>query len=564
MSAIPPSGASASTDSEPQPAIVNPAQRVVVMAQLDFLVGDIPGNARRVIDAVRDAERDHGADIVLFPELCLTGYPPEDLLLRPSLDLRIDAALDQLLAEDFSAAVVIGAPRREGGLLYNCALVIERGAVLACYKKQFPPNYQVFDEKRYFAAGTDTCVISLRGVSVGLTVCEDIWSDGPVEQAAAAGAKLLLNLNASPYDIGKQARRKALLERKARENRISIVYANLVGGQDELVFDGGSMVFDHSGALAVEVPQFEEGLYPVTLLCEHHCQPLSQPPLPEPSLEQNVYRALVMGVRDYVNKNRFKSVVLGLSGGIDSALTLAVAVDALGADRVRAVMMPFRYTSSMSLEDAEAEARALGVHYDVFSIEPMYDAFMKTLAAPFAGTQPDTTEENLQARLRGVLLMSLSNKFGALVLTTGNKSEMAVGYSTLYGDMAGGFDVLKDVPKTLVFRLSRYRNTLSPVIPERVITRPPSAELAPDQKDEDSLPGYDVLDQILSLYVERDYSADAIVAEGFERADVERVTRLVDINEYKRRQAPIGVRITERGFGKDRRYPITNGWKIGN
>ncbi|UDL04367.1 NAD+ synthase [Marinobacter sp. CA1] len=535
----------------------------VVMAQIDFLVGDIPGNTRLVIESTRRAVQDHGADVVVFPELCLTGYPPEDLLLRPSLDLRLDEALETLLAADLPAAIVIGTPWREGGLLYNAALVIADGEVRGRYYKQCPPNYQVFDEKRYFAAGGEICLTAIKGIPVGVTVCEDVWRDGPVEDAAAAGAKLILNLNASPYDIDKQARRKALLERKARENQVSIVYVNLVGGQDELVFDGGSMVFDHSGEQAMEAPQFTEGLYPVTFLVEHHCQPLSQPALPEPSLEQNVYQALVLGVRDYVNKNGFKSVVLGLSGGIDSAVTLAVAVDALGPERVRAVMMPFRYTSSMSLEDAESQAQALNVHYDVFSIEPMYDSFMATLAAPFEGTSPDTTEENLQARLRGVLLMSLSNKFGALVLTTGNKSEMAVGYSTLYGDMAGGFDVLKDVPKTLVFRLARYRNTVSAVIPERVITRPPSAELAPDQKDEDSLPDYDVLDRILNLYVERDYSADAIVAAGFERADVERVARLVDINEYKRRQAPIGVRITERGFGKDRRYPITNKWKIG-
>ena len=550
-----PGTASADSDS--------PRKLRVVMAQLDFLVGDIPGNTERVLKATQQAQEQHQADIVLFPELCLTGYPPEDLLLRPSLDLRIAEALERLQQANLEPAMVIGAPVRSGGLLYNAAVVVEKGEIRGRYFKRCPPNYQVFDEKRYFAEGRDTLVMEFKGVPVGITVCEDIWKDGPLEDAAAAGAQLILNLNASPYDIDKQARRKALLERKAADNRVSIVYTNLVGGQDELVFDGGSMVVDHAGALAVEAPQFADGLFPVEFLCEHHCQPISQPLPEEPSLEANVYNALVTGVRDYVNKNGFKSVVLGLSGGIDSAVTLAVAADALGKDRVRAVMMPFRYTSSASLEDAEAQASAMGVQYDVFSIEPMYDVFMQTLAKPFEGTKPDTTEENLQARLRGVLLMSLSNKFGSLVLTTGNKSEMAVGYSTLYGDMAGGFDVLKDVPKTLVFRLAWYRNSLSPVIPERVITRPPSAELAPDQKDEDSLPGYDVLDQILNLYVERDYSADAIVAEGFERADVERVVRLVDINEYKRRQAPIGVRITERGFGKDRRYPITNGWKIG-
>ena len=541
----------------------SPGKLKVVMAQLDFLVGDIPGNTEKVISATQRASAEHDADIVVFPELCLTGYPPEDLLLRPSMDLRIHEALEKLKAVSLEPAIVIGVPIRSGGLLYNAALVIEHGSVAGQYFKRFPPNYQVFDEKRYIASGQEALVLDIRGVPVGITVCEDLWSDGPVEDAAQKGAQLIVNLNASPYDIDKQARRKALLERKSRENRVSIVYVNLVGGQDELVFDGGSMVFDHSGVLCTEAPQFSEGLFPVDFICEHHCQPMPGEPVPEPSLEENVYNALVLGVRDYVNKNGFKSVVLGLSGGIDSAVTLAVAVDALGADRVRAVMMPFRYTSGMSIEDAELEARALGVQYDVFSIEPMYDAFMETLAEPFEGTKPDTTEENLQARLRGVLLMSLSNKFGALVLTTGNKSEMAVGYSTLYGDMAGGFDVLKDVPKTLVFKLAWYRNRVSPVIPERVITRPPSAELAPDQKDEDSLPGYDVLDQILNLYVERDLSADAIVAQGFKRADVDRVVRLVDINEYKRRQAPIGVRITERGFGKDRRYPITNGWKSG-
>ena len=543
---------------------VQPQKLRVVMAQLDFLVGDIPGNTERIIEATQRAHEQHQADIVLFPELALTGYPPEDLLLRPSLDVRVAEALARLQREALAPAMVFGAPVRADGLLYNAAVVIEGGEVRGRYLKRCPPNYQVFDEKRYFASGTQPLVLDIKGVPVGITVCEDIWKDGPLEDAAAAGARLVLNLNASPYDIDKQARRKALLERKAADNQVTVVYTNLVGGQDELVFDGGSMVYDHSGALMAEAPQFEEGLYPVDFLCEHHCQPVMLSLPAEPSLEANVYNALVTGVRDYVNKNGFKSVVLGLSGGIDSALTLAVAVDALGKERVRAVMMPFRYTSSASLEDAEAEAKALGVQYDVFSIEPMYDSFMAALAEPFAGTKTDTTEENLQARLRGVLLMSLSNKFGSLVLTTGNKSELAVGYSTLYGDMAGGFDVLKDVPKTLVFRLSRYRNTVSSVIPERVITRPPSAELAPDQKDEDSLPGYDILDQILNLYVERDFSAEAIIAQGFAAEDVQRVVRLVDINEYKRRQAPIGVRITERGFGKDRRYPITNGWKPGN
>ncbi|WP_198962835.1 NAD+ synthase [Mangrovitalea sediminis] len=535
----------------------------VVMAQLNLLVGDIPGNTDKILEAAQRSIEEHQADVVVFPELSLTGYPPEDLLLRPSLSIRVEKALSKLADARLTAALVVGYPLWDQGVLYNVAAIIDDGQVSTVYRKQHLPNYQVFDEKRYFSEGHETVIADLRGVRVALTVCEDIWREGPVEAAAAEGATLVLNINASPYASGKLATRQALLERRSRDNAIAIVYVNLVGGQDELIFDGGSMAYDHSGTLAVQAPSFEEALVPVTFNCERHCQPVSHP-LPAPmSEEESVYRALVLGVRDYVNKNGFKTTVLGLSGGIDSALTLAIAVDALGPERVHAVMMPFRYTSSMSIEDARAEAEALGVRYDVFSIEPMYDAFMATLAQPFAGLAPDTTEENLQARLRGVLLMSLSNKFRALVLTTGNKSEMAVGYSTLYGDMAGGFDVLKDVPKTLVYRLSDYRNSLGPVIPQRVIDRPPSAELAPDQKDQDSLPDYDTLDQILNLYIERDYSADAIVAEGFERKDVERVIRLVDINEYKRRQAPIGVRISERGFGKDRRYPITNGWRLG-
>jgi len=535
------------------------------MAQLDFMVGDIPGNTRLVIESANEAVRQHDADIVVFPELCLTGYPPEDLLLRSSLDRRIAEALEQIRATNVDAALVIGTPLRENGALHNAAVVIEAGEITGRYLKRCLPNYQVFDEQRYFTAGTQVRVQTIAGIEVGLTVCEDLWQDGPVEETADAGAQLILNLNGSPYDAGKQAARKALLARKAADNRVPIVYANLLGGQDELLFDGGSMAFDDQGNLAVEAPQFKSVLQPVVFrVAGAKCQPESQALPPPLTLEESVYRALVMGVRDYVNKNGFPSVVLGLSGGIDSAVTLAIAVDALGAENVRAVMMPFRYTSSMSLDDAQAQARSLNVRYDVYSIEPMYESFMATLAEPFEGTTPDTTEENLQARIRGVLLMSLSNKFGSLVLTTGNKSEMAVGYSTLYGDMAGGFDVLKDVPKTLVYKLANYRNTVSAVIPERVITRPPSAELAPDQKDQDSLPDYDVLDRILHCYVDLDMSAEAIVEEGFERPDVERVVRLVDRNEYKRRQAPIGLRISEKGFGKDRRYPITNGWKPGH
>lgn len=539
------------------------AQLRVVMAQLDFLVGDIPGNGQRVIEASRRAVREQKADLVVFPELALTGYPPEDLLLRPSLQLRVDAAVEAIAAEKLPVAIVLGLPLKEKGLWYNGAVVIDQGEVVHRYYKQHLPNYQVFDEVRYFARASATEVIQLRGVPVALSVCEDLWHDGPAEAAAARGARLLININASPYHSDKLAQRQALLARKSRDNALSIVYVNLVGGQDELVFDGASMVYDQAGVCCVQAPAFQEGLYPVDFHIGHHCEPVSQP-LPEPmSVEESIYQALVLGTRDYVLKNGFRSVVLGLSGGIDSALTLAIAVDALGAEKVTAVMMPFRYTSGMSLEDAEKQAATLGVDYRVLPIESMYESFMATLSQPFGDRPADTTEENLQARIRGVLLMSLSNKWGALVLTTGNKSELAVGYSTLYGDMAGGFDPIKDVPKTWVYRLAGWRNRDGEVVPQRVIDRPPSAELAPDQQDQDSLPDYDTLDAILNLYVERDYSAEAIIAEEFEREDVARAVRLVDINEYKRRQAPIGVRITDRGFGKDRRYPITNGWKPG-
>lgn len=537
----------------------------LTLAQINTLVGDIPGNTAKVLASARAALAQGPVDAVIFPELTLTGYPPEDLLLRPSLDLRIERALNEIIAAKLPVALIVGYPRSKNGQLFNMAGVIADGQLIAEYAKQQLPNYQVFDEKRYFAAGDSAVVFNLKGIPTALSVCEDIWYPQPMAQAKAAGAQLMISLNASPYHQRKQLEREAIVAQRAREGAMPVVYANLVGGQDELVFDGGSVVVDASGATQFRAPAFDEGDFPVVLDCSSTCvavSPQSLAPIPENTAA--VYQALVLGMRDYVNKNRFKGVVLGLSGGIDSALTLAMAVDALGADRVEAVMMPFRYTSDLSKNDAADEAARLGVRYSSISIEPMYEAFMAALSDEFAGTKRDTTEENLQARCRGVLLMAISNKKGYLVLTTGNKSEMAVGYSTLYGDMAGGFDALKDVPKTLVFALSRYRNTLSPVIPETVITRPPSAELAPDQKDEDSLPPYDVLDRILELYVEQDFSAEAIIREGFVREQVERVVRLVDINEYKRRQAPVGVRISQRGFGRDRRYPITSGWKLGD
>jgi NAD+ synthase (glutamine-hydrolysing) len=537
----------------------------ILMAQINTLVGDFEGNTQQVIETIAAAQEQHDASVVVFPELTLSGYPPEDLLLRPSLALRVQQSLDTICAAmTGSAYAIIGYPWFEEGALFNVAGVVHRGKIIAQYRKQSLPNYQVFDEKRYFKAGDAACVVNIAGVQIGLSICEDIWERAPAAQAAAAGAELLVNINSSPYHQGKRLERWETVACRARENGLPIVYVNQVGGQDELVFDGGSFAVTADGTLAAAAPNFEAGSYWLSLDYSGSTAVISGPRTVPPEQElEATWQALVLGVRDYVNKNRFQGVVLGLSGGVDSALTLAIAVEALGAQRVEAIMMPFRYTSQMSVEDAAAQASLLDVGHKVISIEPIYEAFMASLQEEFKGLQPDTTEENLQARCRGVLLMSISNKKGYLVLTTGNKSEMAVGYSTLYGDMAGGFDVLKDVPKTLVFALCRYRNSLGPCIPQRVIDRPPSAELAPDQKDEDSLPPYDVLDRILALYVEEDCSAEAIIAQGMDRDQVLRVLRLVDINEYKRRQAPIGVRITRRAFGRDRRYPITSGWRIG-
>lgn len=534
----------------------------VVMAQVNLKVGDIHGNVERIIAAARQARDELQGDLIVFPELSLCGYPPEDLLLRSSMQRRIEQGLQRIRQEIAGIHVLVGFPWLEEGRRYNACAVYRDGAELAFYRKQQLPNYRVFDEKRYFEPGDSAAVFDYQGVPIGVTICEDIWFAEPMARARAAGARLMLNLNASPFHGGKQPEREAVVGERAREGGMPVVYVNQVGGQDELVFDGHSFVVDAQGQVSQRAPAFVEGLYPVIIDAALQPQPAELAPVA--SLEASVYDALVLGVRDYVCKNGFKGVVLGLSGGIDSALVLAVAVDALGAEQVEAVMMPYHYTAQISLDDAEAEARTLGVRYSVLPIAPMVEAFQATLASEFAGLGRDTTEENLQARCRGTLLMAISNKKGYLVLTTGNKSEMAVGYATLYGDMAGGFDVLKDVPKTLVFRLCEYRNRAGEVIPQRVIDRPPSAELSPDQKDEDSLPPYPVLDEILRLYVEQDLSAVDIVAAGFDEETVRRVLRLVDLNEYKRRQAAVGARVTQRGFGRDRRYPITSGWRIGD
>ena len=534
----------------------------VVMAQLDFLVGDIAGNMDKIMTAAAEARDRLHADLIVFPELTLTGYPPEDLLLRPGFIRQVEPALQSLCNEIQGITAIVGGPLPTPDGLRNAAVALANGRIQATYYKQWLPNYSVFDEKRYFTPGEDPAVFTVAGTRVGMTICEDVWLPGPVAQAAEAGAQLLVNLNASPYHAGKGGQRLAALRHRVREGRIPIIYVNLLGGQDELVFDGGSLVVGADGALIQRAPFFEAGLYPVDFhISAEGAIPVPGPVAEEPGLEEGIYRALVLGVRDYVEKNGFAGVVLGLSGGIDSALTLAIAVDALGAKRVEAVLLPSRYTADMSNTDAELEARALGVSYRVMPIEPAFQTFLDILQPVLAGRAPDSTEENVQARCRGVLLMAISNKTGKLVLTTGNKSETAVGYSTLYGDMAGGFAPIKDVLKTMVYRLAAWRNQPTAVIPQRVFDRPPSAELRPDQTDQDSLPPYEVLDAILHGYVEEDRSVEELIGAGFDRATVERIARLVIVNEYKRRQAAPGVRITPRAFGRDRRYPITSGFR---
>ena len=531
----------------------------VTIAQLNLTVGAIADNTDQIIDAMRRAPAE--TDIILFPELCVSAYPPEDLLFRPAFHEAVEAAIARIVGLSGEVYLLIGHPRRQGKRLYNAASLIHRQRIIHTYHKQNLPNYGVFDEKRYFEAGDRPGLFEIKGCQAAISICEDIWVADTARQAAAGGAKILFNINASPYDKNKLAARERMIARRARAANLHIVYANLVGGQDELVFDGNSMVVDNHGETVFHAPAFEAGLFTVKLDMGP-AQPAPAPARPEP--EQGIYSALLTGVRDYITKNRFNGAVIGLSGGIDSALTLCVAVDALGADKVEAVIMPSRFTAAMSIADAREQAEALNVRHEIISIQPAFDAFLELLGPRFAGLPADTTEENIQARCRGLILMALSNKTGRLVLTTGNKSELAVGYATLYGDMAGGFAPLKDIWKTMVYRLARWRNRRQMVIPERVLTRPPSAELRPDQLDRDSLPDYAELDPILKLYIEQDAPPEAIIKRGFEAENVRRVVRLVDKSEYKRRQAAPGVRITERAFGRDRRYPITSGYVEGS
>lgn len=536
----------------------------IVAAQLNQVVGDLSGNSAKILDAYRTAES-LGADLVAFPELSITGYPPEDLLLRPAFIARAAASLVTIAEQTGRVAAVIGYPELDGDL-FNSAAVCADGKVQGVYRKQLLPNYAVFDEQRYFTPRTDEAsLFVIAGVKVGITICEDAWSStGPIAAQVSGGAALIVNINASPFYAGRVQEREEMLSARAVEARVPIVYVNLVGGQDELVFDGASMAFDAQGKLIARAEQFREDL----LVFDLELQPsdevlrLGAPIAPRLSAVEEVYEALTLGTRDYVTKNGFTKVLIGLSGGIDSSLVAAIAVDALGPDCVVGVMMPSRFSSAGSVTDAETLAKNLGIETMTIPIENVHAAFIDMLSEPFSGTEPGVAEENLQARIRGTILMGISNKFGWLVLTTGNKSEMATGYSTLYGDMAGGFAVIKDVPKMLVYSLCEDRNVRAgtDLVPHAVITKPPSAELRADQRDDDSLPPYELLDAVIEGYVERDRSVDELVGEGFDRAVVERVALLVDRSEHKRRQAPPGVRVSPKAFGKDRRLPLTSRW----
>ena len=530
------------------------------IVQENPIVGDIEGNLQLAINAIDKLSKQSSPDIFLFTEMFITGYPPEDLILRDDLLDASYEAVEKLCEVKPESFIVIGYPKKEGDSIFNCAGVLRNKSVITEYKKQELPNYEVFDEKRYFQSGKGPGIFEVNGLRVGLSVCEDIWHENVIKQLHEKKTDLILNINASPFHLDKIKERKVLISGHAINYSLPIVYANQVGGQDELVFDGTSMAMDGEGQQILQLEKFKEDYKIVNFTSDQEGKLSSEKreEIPEDKELEEVYKALVLGAKDYIQKNNFPGVLIGSSGGIDSALTAAIAADAIGPEKVRTFMLPFKFTSDMSVEDSEKLAVNLGIKHSVIPIGEIYESFADSLEDEFSGLEPDITEENLQSRCRGVILMALSNKSGELVLTTGNKSETAVGYSTLYGDTAGGFGVLKDVPKTLVYELSRYRNTISHVIPDRIIDRPPSAELAPDQQDSDSLPDYAILDKIIELYVEQDKSKAEIEASGIDKSMVDRVIRLIDLSEYKRRQAPLGVKITSRGFGKDRRYPITN------
>ena len=527
----------------------------IILAQLNFHMGVIANNADKIIRICQQYQTD--VDLIIFPELALTGYPPEDLLLRDDFYQQVEQALIHIQHCVDDCHIVIGHPQRTDQGVYNSASLFYQDQCIARYDKMCLPNYAVFDEKRYFIPGNKACIFTVKSTRFAMTLCEDLWEQQPVQLALEQQVDAIISLNASPFTLTKAQQRLTILQQRVRETQRPIFYVNLVGGQDELVFDGGSMLLDTQGNIVQQAPFFQENLLTIDFNQVHPPSPIAIKPLNESAL---IYQALVLSTHDYIKKNGFDGVLIGLSGGIDSALTLAIAHDALGADKVHAVMMPSRYTANMSLEDAQQQAQNLSVKYSVIEIEPMFNSFLAALAPEFKELPTDATEENIQARCRGVLLMALSNKLGKLVLSTSNKSEMAVGYATLYGDMAGGFAVLKDVLKTQVYQLAQYRNQLSPIIPERVITRPPSAELAHEQTDQDTLPAYETLDAIIQLYVEQNVHPEAIIQQGFDTEAVSTVIQRIKHNEYKRHQAPPGPRITERAFGKDWRLPITSGF----
>lgn len=534
-----------------------------VMAQQNFLVGDIENNAEKIIKNSLYARDKLGADLIIFPELALTGYPPEDLLFRDGLYQRCDVAIAAIKKTIKNIDVLFGHPIKEGKNHFNAASLIRNGKIITTYCKMCLPNYSVFDEVRYFIPGKKPTVIDYHGLSIGITICEDLWHKEPLCQTVAADASFIISLNASPFDMHKPEARMSMLLDRAKDCAVPILYVNCVGGQDELVFDGGSLVIGADGCVHQRGEFYKESLIPVDFSYDDEKKEINlieQPMLPLLSQEERIYDALVLGVRDYIEKNHFPSAYIGLSGGIDSALTLAIAVDAIGADRVEGVLMPSRYTSKMSIEDAQEQATTMKVKTTIISIENVFCSFVQDLTTAFHQSPGNLTEQNLQARCRGIILMALSNEKGGIVLATGNKSEISVGYCTLYGDTVGGFCVLKDIPKTLVYRLAEYRNKVAKIIPSRVLNREPTAELAPGQKDQDSLPPYPLLDQILELYIEKDKSVNDIINQGFDKEMVKKVVLMVDRNEYKRRQAPPGVRITQRAFGRDRRYPITSGY----